>query len=70
MRRLLFNVQGLFNYAMHAIIQQAIILGIDNTRLRRALGYYRENIEVLDYNREGLRYYKVVIKILELHPVR
>ena len=70
MRRLLFNVQGLFNYAMHAIIQQAIILGIDNTRLRLALAYYRENIEVLDYNRDGLRYYKVVIKILDLHPVR
>lgn len=70
MRRLLFNVQGMFNYAMHAIIQRIIIVGIDNDKLRRALGDYRENIEVLDYNQDGLRYYTVVRKLLELHPVR
>lgn len=70
MTRLLFNIKGLFNYAMHAIILRMIIVGIDNNKLRRALGDYRENIEVLDYNQVGLKYYWLTRKLISLHRVR
>lgn len=70
MRRLLFNIEGLFNYAMHAIVQRDIIRGNKSQYNRVRLAGYRENIEQLDYNQQGLTYYWLVNHILDLHKVR
>ena len=70
MTRLLFNIEGLFNYMMHAIIQRRIIKGDQSQYNIVRLSGYRENIEQLDYNQVGLKYYWLTRKLISLHRVR
>jgi hypothetical protein len=55
---------------MHAIIQRRIIKGDQSQYNIVRLSGYRENIEQLDYNQVGLKYYWLTRKLISLHSVR
>ena len=70
MTRLLFNIETLFNYAMHAIVLRDVRRGRTNQYNYVRLAGYRENIEQLDYNQFGHKRYWLTKKLVSLHRVR
>ena len=70
MRKLVFNIEALFNYALHAITLRSVRRGNTSQYNYVRLSCYRENIEQLDYNQFGLKYYWLTKKLISLHRVR